>query len=77
MPTTHSSYMKRFGKQVDVLGTWYDQADSGLAVPDYVDAQSIGDLKIRKGSLTERLLALNRDLESMVLRKTMPCPAMG
>ena len=49
MPTTHSSYMKRFGKQVAVLGTWYDQADSGLAVPGYVDAQSIGDLKIRKG----------------------------
>ncbi|MEW9673142.1 glycine betaine ABC transporter substrate-binding protein [Ammoniphilus sp. 3BR4] len=44
MPATHGTYMEKYGEQVEVLGTWYDQADNGLAVPDYVDAKSIEDL---------------------------------
>lgn len=44
MPSTHSDYMEQFGDDVEIVGEWFDQADLGLAVPDYVDVQSIADL---------------------------------
>ena len=61
-----------------MLGTWYDQADSGLAVPDYVDAQSLADLKkLRKMSLTERLLVLNPGSGINGLTKDHAMPSYG
>ncbi|MED3956042.1 glycine betaine ABC transporter substrate-binding protein [Priestia aryabhattai] len=77
MPTTHSSYMKRFGKQVDVLGTWYDQADSGLAVPDYVDAQSIGDLKNKKGEFNGKIISIEPGSGINGLTKDHAMPSYG
>ncbi|MFP5347049.1 MAG: glycine betaine ABC transporter substrate-binding protein [Actinomycetes bacterium] len=45
LPVTHADYWKQYGDKVVDLGVWYDQATLNIAVPDYVDAQSIGDLK--------------------------------
>jgi len=77
MPTTHSSYMKRFGKQVDVLGTWYDQADSGLAVPDYVDAQSLADLKNKKDEFNGKIISIEPGSGINGLTKDHAMPSYG
>lgn len=77
MPTTHSSYMERFGKQVDVLGTWYDQADSGLAVPDYVDVQSIADLKNKKDEFNEKIISIEPGSGINGLTKDHAMPSYG
>lgn len=48
LPKTHGDYMKRVKNQVDTLGTLYNGASIGWAVPDYVPADqldSIPDLK--------------------------------
>lgn len=45
LPKTHKTYWERYKDQVVNLGRWYKgEANLGLAVPDYVEAQSIADL---------------------------------
>lgn len=44
LPVTHEDYWNEYGDQVEDLGDWYDNAKLTIAVPNYVDAQSIGDL---------------------------------
>jgi glycine betaine/proline transport system substrate-binding protein len=58
MPSTHFTYMDEYGENLEVLGTWYDQADNGLAVPDYMDAQSIEDLKSHKDELEGKIIGI-------------------
>jgi glycine betaine/proline transport system substrate-binding protein len=58
MPSTHSTYMDKFGDNLEVLGTWYEQADNGLAVPDYMDVQSIEDLKSLKDELEGKIIGI-------------------
>lgn len=41
---THASYMERYGDQLEDLGSYYDNAVLTIAVPDYVDIDSIEDL---------------------------------
>ena len=50
LPKTHATYWARFQNKVVKLPPWYKgAANLGLAVPDYVKAQSIADLnKYRK-----------------------------
>jgi glycine betaine/proline transport system substrate-binding protein len=45
LPVTHEDYWNQYGDQVEDLGIWYDQATLNIAVPEYVDAETIGDLK--------------------------------
>ncbi|MDN5744382.1 MAG: glycine betaine ABC transporter substrate-binding protein [Nocardioidaceae bacterium] len=42
---THKSYMEKYGDDLEDLGTYYDDAKLTFAVPDYVDIDSIEDLK--------------------------------
>jgi glycine betaine/proline transport system substrate-binding protein len=56
MPITHSTYMKKYKDKVSVLGTWYDQADSGLAVPDYMNVKSIDELNSQKDALAGKII---------------------
>ncbi|MGB3410756.1 MAG: glycine betaine ABC transporter substrate-binding protein [Microthrixaceae bacterium] len=44
LPTTHEDYWKEFGDKVEDLGVWYDNAILTIAVPDYMDVDSIADL---------------------------------
>ena len=45
LPKTHATYWKKYKDRVVDLGLWYKgAANLGLGVPDYVEAQSIGDL---------------------------------
>lgn len=45
LPTTHATYWERYEDQVVDLGTWYEgEASLGIAVPEYVEAQSIPEL---------------------------------
>ncbi|WEG12061.1 glycine betaine ABC transporter substrate-binding protein [Pullulanibacillus sp. KACC 23026] len=45
LPTTHASYMKQFKNQVTDLATNLKGTKLGLVVPDYVNIDSIEDLK--------------------------------
>lgn len=41
---THASYMEEYGEQIADIGTYYDNAKLTMAVPEYVDVDSIADL---------------------------------
>ena len=46
LPHTHANYWQQHHDNLVDLGPWYrDGATLGIAVPDYVEARSIGDLK--------------------------------
>lgn len=44
LPTTHKSYWKQYGDQLEKLAMWYDNASLDLAVPKYWDVNSIDQL---------------------------------
>lgn len=46
LPTTHEQYWKKYGKDLDDLGSWYDETSLELTVPSYMkDIDSLADLK--------------------------------
>ncbi|WP_425495290.1 glycine betaine ABC transporter substrate-binding protein [Paenibacillus tengchongensis] len=45
LPSTHASYIEKYGDQVTDLGPNLDGTKTGLAVPAYMDITSIEDLK--------------------------------
>ncbi|NYF15456.1 glycine betaine/proline transport system substrate-binding protein [Microbacterium sp. AK009] len=42
---THASYMEEYGDDIEDLGAYYDNAKLTIAVPSYVDIDSIEDLE--------------------------------
>lgn len=44
LPHTHQDYWERFGNKLEVIGVSFDDASTGLVVPDYVEINSIAEL---------------------------------
>jgi len=44
LPITHQSYMDTYGDQLETLGTWNENAKLTVAVPAYVDVNSLTEL---------------------------------
>lgn len=44
LPTTHEDYWAEHGDDLEDLGIWYDNGTLNIAVPSYVEAETIGDL---------------------------------
>lgn len=45
LPQTHADYWATYGDKLEKLGVWYDNAALSIAVPAYVDAASLAELK--------------------------------
>lgn len=45
LPSTHASYIEKYGNEVEDLGVNFNGTKTGLAVPAYMDIKSIEDLK--------------------------------
>ncbi|CAM3254991.1 glycine betaine ABC transporter substrate-binding protein [Stackebrandtia soli] len=44
LPTTHESYMAEYGDKIEQVGVWYDNAALSIAVPSYVEVDSLDEL---------------------------------
>lgn len=55
---THASYMKKYGEKIDDLGTYYDNAKLTWAVPEYMDINSIEDLKGMSDVLDGKIIGI-------------------
>ncbi|MEV8338883.1 glycine betaine ABC transporter substrate-binding protein [Leucobacter sp. NPDC077196] len=55
---THASYMEEFGDQIEDLGGYYDGAVLTLAVPEYVDIDSIEDLAGDAGRFDGQIIGI-------------------
>jgi glycine betaine/proline transport system substrate-binding protein len=45
LPNTHKDYWQQYQDRVVDLGVWYDKAPLTIAVPEYMDIDSLADLK--------------------------------
>ena len=77
LPTTHETYWKRYGNKLEDIGVWYGPATLGLAVPNYVKAQSIADLKADAAKYDNRIVGIEPGAGEMGLTKDKVMPAYG
>ena len=77
LPTTHGVYWKRSGSKLEDLGAWYGPSKLGLAVPDYVKAKTIADLKSQGGQYGNEIIGIEPGAGEMGLVKDKVMPAYG
>ncbi|MDG9720574.1 ABC transporter permease/substrate binding protein [Streptomyces sp. DH24] len=71
LPTTHESYWKKYGKQLDDLGSWYDETSLELTVPSYMkDVNSLEDLKGKAGRFGGKITGIEPSAGMMSLLKS-------
>ncbi|MFO7818736.1 MAG: glycine betaine ABC transporter substrate-binding protein [Halanaerobacter sp.] len=59
LPKTHKSYWEEYGNDLVDLGTNYEGARIGLAVPEYVDVDSIEELKNNADKFDNRIVGVD------------------
>ncbi|WP_324822762.1 glycine betaine ABC transporter substrate-binding protein [Sinanaerobacter sp. ZZT-01] len=59
LPITHEDYMKKFGDKVEDLGYNFENARIGLAVPSYVDIDSIEELNSLKAEFGGKIVGID------------------
>ncbi|MFJ8595921.1 ABC transporter permease/substrate binding protein [Streptomyces sp. NPDC093598] len=71
LPTTHAQYWKKYGKQLDDLGAWYDKTSLELTVPSYMKGiDSLADLKGRASEFGGEITGIEASAGEMALLKS-------
>ncbi|MGW7419317.1 ABC transporter permease/substrate binding protein [Streptomyces sp. NPDC054813] len=71
LPTTHAEYWKKYGKQLDDLGSWYGPTSLELTVPSYVkDVNSLADLKNHASEFGGKVVGIEPSAGMMGLLKS-------
>lgn len=77
LPTTHKTYIDKYGDKLEPLGCWYDNAKLTIAVNSSSPAKSIADLKQMAGEYNNTLVGIEPGAgETGVVKDTM-IPAYG
>ncbi|MEU5873660.1 glycine betaine ABC transporter substrate-binding protein [Glycomyces sp. NPDC047369] len=58
LPITHQTYMDTYGDQLEQLGTWNENAALTVAVPTYVDVDSLEDLNANADLFGGRIVGI-------------------
>ncbi|MFF7279971.1 glycine betaine ABC transporter substrate-binding protein [Streptomyces griseorubiginosus] len=78
LPTTHEQYWKKYGKQLDDLGAWYDKTSLELTVPSYMkDVDSLADLKGKAARFGGKITGIESSAGEMALLKSKVLKAYG
>ncbi|MFD3584411.1 ABC transporter permease/substrate binding protein [Streptomyces sp. NPDC058683] len=78
LPTTHAEYWKKYGKQLDDLGSWYGPTSLELTVPSYVkDVNSLADLKNHASEFGGKVVGIEPSAGMMGLLKSKVLKAYG
>ncbi|MEV5875977.1 ABC transporter permease/substrate binding protein [Streptomyces sp. NPDC052101] len=71
LPTTHAEYWKKYGKQLDDLGSWFGPTSLELTVPSYVkDVNSLADLKDHASEFGGKIVGIEPSAGEMGLLKS-------
>ncbi|MES5822352.1 ABC transporter permease/substrate binding protein [Streptomyces sp. RG80] len=71
LPTTHAEYWKKYGDQLDDLGSWYGPTSLELSVPSYMkDVDSLADLKGRAAEFGGKITGIESSAGMMGLLKS-------
>ncbi|HET6626352.1 MAG TPA: glycine betaine ABC transporter substrate-binding protein [Nocardioidaceae bacterium] len=77
LPTTHSDYWDKYGDQVEDIGVWYDNAKLTIAVPEYVDAKTIADLKGNADTFDGKIVGIEPGAGLTRITKDEAIPTYG
>ncbi|MFD5079155.1 ABC transporter permease/substrate binding protein [Streptomyces sp. NPDC058371] len=78
LPTTHEQYWKKYGKQLDDLGSWYGPTSLELSVPSYMKGiDSLEDLKGKADEFGGKITGIEPSAGMMGLLKTKVLKAYG
>ncbi|MFF1810428.1 ABC transporter permease/substrate binding protein [Streptomyces sp. NPDC058251] len=78
LPTTHEQYWKKYGKQLDDLGSWYGPTSLELTVPSYMkDVNSLDDLKGKAATFGGKITGIESSAGMMSMLKSKVLPAYG
>lgn len=58
LPVLHSTYMEKYEGKIDLVGTLTEEIPIGIAVPSYVDFNSISDLKENAESFGKKIVGV-------------------
>jgi len=76
LPSTHAVYWDRYKDQLEVVTSWQEGKNT-LVVPDYVDVNSIADLKGREGEFDGRIVGIEAGAGEMKAMREKIIPAYG
>ncbi|MFJ8505393.1 ABC transporter permease/substrate binding protein [Streptomyces avermitilis] len=78
LPTTHAQYWKKYGKQLDDLGSWYGPTSLELSVPSYMKGvDSLADLKGQASKFGGKITGIESSAGMMSLLKSKVLKAYG
>lgn len=77
LPVTHADYWETYEDQVENLGIWYDNAKLTIAVPDYVDAQTIADLAANAAEFNGQIIGIEPGAGLTRVTRDEAMPAYG
>ncbi|GAB4252910.1 MAG: hypothetical protein Kow00129_13820 [Thermoleophilia bacterium] len=77
LPETHGDYWAEYGDSMEDLGIWYDQGLLTLAVPTYVDIDSIADLKGNGDMFGNRIVGIESGAGLMRITRNDVMPGYG
>lgn len=69
LPTLHKNYADKYGDKIELTGILYSKPDMGFAVPDYVDIDSIEELKGRADEFDGRIIGVEPSAGMMLTGK--------
>lgn len=58
LPQTHAEYWEKYGGKLDKVSTSFDNASTGLVVPQYVDINSIEELNANKEKFDGKIIGI-------------------
>jgi glycine betaine/proline transport system substrate-binding protein len=76
LPVTHEAYWSRFKDQLEVLADW-SEGRNLLAVPEYVDVNSVADLKGRAAEFDGRIVGIEAGAGLMRATREQAIPKYG
>ncbi|MFD0309723.1 ABC transporter permease/substrate binding protein [Streptomyces sp. NPDC127119] len=70
LPVTHAEYWKKYGKQLDDMGSWFGPTSLELSVPAYMDdIETLEDLKGKAGEFDGKITGIESSAGMMGLLK--------
>ncbi|MFD7437033.1 ABC transporter permease/substrate binding protein [Streptomyces sp. NPDC059861] len=70
LPTTHAEYWKKYGEQLDDLGSWFGPTSLELTVPSYMkDVNSLEDLKDHASDVDGKIVGIEPSAGMMGMLK--------
>jgi glycine betaine/proline transport system substrate-binding protein len=77
LPATHKTYWDKYGKDLTDISTWYDSAPLTIAVPKYVDIDSMAELKAHASEFDKTIVGIEPGAGLTRVTKTSMMPKYG